>query len=54
MGFARAGCRITGGTIRFDGIDLRTLSERGAAALCGPRVAYVAQSAPRPSTRRTG
>jgi peptide/nickel transport system ATP-binding protein len=27
MGFARDGCRISGGTVDFDGIDLRTASE---------------------------
>ncbi len=27
MGFARPGCRISGGTIVFDGIDLRGASE---------------------------
>ena len=27
MGFARPGCRISGGSIRFDGIDLRGASE---------------------------
>jgi peptide/nickel transport system ATP-binding protein len=34
MGFARDGCRISGGEIDFDGIDLRTASEaeRGACA----------------------
>ncbi|MEE4118732.1 MAG: ABC transporter ATP-binding protein [Paracoccaceae bacterium] len=45
MGFARPGCRITGGEIVFDGIDLMTASERQKAALRGSRIAYVAQSA---------
>jgi len=45
MGFARDGCRITGGTIDFDGIDLRTASEAKRRALRGKRIAYVAQSA---------
>ena len=46
MGFARPGCRITGGSIMFDGIDLRQGERGGAArALRGSRIAYVAQSA---------
>jgi peptide/nickel transport system ATP-binding protein len=45
MGFARDGCRISGGDIRFDGIDLRQTPERGRRALRGRRIAYVAQSA---------
>ena len=45
MGFARDGCRITGGSIMFDGIDLRTAAEPQRRALRGARIAYVAQSA---------
>ncbi|MDD7971380.1 ABC transporter ATP-binding protein [Roseinatronobacter alkalisoli] len=45
MGFARDGCRISGGEINFDGIDLRTASERAKRNLRGQRIAYVAQSA---------
>ena len=45
MGFARDGCRISGGTIDFEGIDLRTASERTRRGLRGKRIAYVAQSA---------
>jgi peptide/nickel transport system ATP-binding protein len=45
MGFARDGCRISGGTIDFDGIDLRTASEAERRGLRGRRIAYVAQSA---------
>jgi peptide/nickel transport system ATP-binding protein len=45
MGFARDGCRITGGTIVFDGIDLRSASEATRRGLRGKRIAYVAQSA---------
>ena len=45
MGFARDGCRITGGTILFDGIDLRQAPEAERRALRGKRIAYVAQSA---------
>ncbi len=45
MGFARPGCRITGGTILFDGIDLRAASEEERRKIRGARIAYVAQSA---------
>jgi len=45
MGFARDGCRISGGTIDFDGIDLRTAPEATRRSLRGKRIAYVAQSA---------
>ena len=45
MGFARPGCRITAGTILFDGIDLRKASEEQKRELWGSRIAYVAQSA---------
>ena len=45
MGYARDGCRITGGTILFDGIDLRAAPETERRRLRGRRIAYVAQSA---------
>lgn len=45
MGFARDGCRISGGEIVFDGIDLRTSSADTLRGLRGKRIAYVAQSA---------
>ena len=45
MGFARPGCRISGGTILFDGIDLVNASAAEKRALWGSRIAYVAQSA---------
>jgi peptide/nickel transport system ATP-binding protein len=45
MGYARAGCRITSGTIMFDGMDLINLPEAEKRALRGSRIAYVAQSA---------
>ncbi len=45
MGFARPGCRISGGTILFDGVDLRAASEEEKRKLRGSRIAYVAQSA---------
>ena len=45
MGFTRPGCRIAGGSLQFDGIDLLALPESGRRALRGTRIAYVAQSA---------
>ncbi|MDJ0776400.1 MAG: ABC transporter ATP-binding protein [Gammaproteobacteria bacterium] len=45
MGFARPGCRLTSGTILFDGSDLMTTSEADKRKLRGSRIAYVAQSA---------
>ncbi len=45
MGFARPGCRITSGSIVFDGMDLRTMSDGKLRRLRGSRIAYVAQSA---------
>ena len=45
MGFARDGCRISGGEITFDGIDLRNASADALRGLRGKRIAYVAQSA---------
>ena len=45
MGFTRDGCRISGGSIEFDGINLRKASEAKRRGLRGKRIAYVAQSA---------
>ncbi|MEQ8584847.1 MAG: ABC transporter ATP-binding protein [Thalassobaculaceae bacterium] len=45
MGFARDGCRISGGSIEFDGMELTTTTEADRRALRGSRIAYVAQSA---------
>lgn len=45
LGFARDGCRISGGEVWFDGVDLTTLSEERRRRLRGKRIAYVAQSA---------
>ncbi|MEM7045103.1 MAG: ATP-binding cassette domain-containing protein, partial [Pseudomonadota bacterium] len=45
MGYARPGCRISGGTVTFDGIDLTKASEDEKRQLRGVRIAYVAQSA---------
>jgi len=45
MGYARPGCRLSGGEILFDGIEMRTASEKQKRAMRGVRIAYVAQSA---------
>ena len=45
MAFARPGCRISGGSIIFDGIDLLAASEEDRRKLRGVRISYVAQSA---------
>ncbi|MER9657434.1 ABC transporter ATP-binding protein [Mesorhizobium sp. M0152] len=45
MGYAKPGCRITQGSVLFEGIDLLALSETGRRRLRGSRIAYVAQSA---------
>ncbi len=45
MGFARPGCRISGGSILFDGLELTSASRAQLRALRGSRIAYVAQSA---------
>lgn len=45
MGYARDGCRITEGSILFDGIELSTASDEAKRKLRGSRIAYVAQSA---------
>ncbi len=45
MGYARGGCRISGGSVEFDGMELTTSSETELRALRGSRIAYVAQSA---------
>ena len=45
MGFTQPGCRITSGSIMFDGIDLVKATDSEKRALWGSRVAYVAQSA---------
>ena len=45
MGYAKPGCRISGGSIRFNGADLMQLPESERRALRGRNIAYVAQSA---------
>jgi len=45
MGYVHPGCRISGGSIIFDGIDLLAASEEERRKLRGVRISYVAQSA---------
>ena len=45
MGYTQPGCKLTGGSIMFDGIDLAKASDREKRDLWGTRIAYVAQSA---------
>ncbi|MBV1725878.1 MAG: ABC transporter ATP-binding protein [Hoeflea sp.] len=45
MGYTQPGCKLTGGSIMFDGIDLAKASDREKRNLWGTRIAYVAQSA---------
>ena len=43
MGCVRPGCRITAGSVRFDGLDLVRMREAEKRKLWGVRIAYVAQ-----------
>lgn len=45
LGYSRDGCRISGGEIWFDGVDLVQTPEAVRRRLRGNRIAYVAQSA---------
>lgn len=45
MGFTKPGCKITSGSVIFDGQELVTASDDEKRALWGTRIAYVAQSA---------
>ncbi|MDP9528701.1 ABC transporter ATP-binding protein [Pseudomonas protegens] len=45
MGYVRDGCRFSGGSVRFDGIDLLHATPQVLRRLRGLRIAYVAQSA---------
>ena len=45
MNFVRPGCRIRGGSIRFDDRELTEESDVALRKLRGVRIAYVAQSA---------
>ncbi|ENN88444.1 putative ABC transporter, ATP-binding protein [Rhizobium freirei PRF 81] len=45
MGYAREGCRISGGTIHVDGREMAALSEAERSKVRGTTVAYIPQSA---------
>ncbi len=45
MGFTRDGCRISAGSVAFDGVDLVSAPAAVKRSLLGRRIAYVAQSA---------
>ena len=45
MGFTRDGCRISSGSVDFDGLELTTTPKADLRMLRGARIAYVAQSA---------
>ncbi|WP_457390993.1 ABC transporter ATP-binding protein [Roseateles sp. P5_E1] len=45
MGYARQGCRIAGGQVRIDDIDVLKLDPRQLRGLRGRKVTYIAQSA---------
>lgn len=45
MGYTQPGCKLVGGSVIFDGMDLSLMKEREKRMLWGTRIAYVAQSA---------
>jgi peptide/nickel transport system ATP-binding protein len=45
MGYTKPGCRISAGSVNFDGVDLVTAKPDALRKIWGSRVAYVAQSA---------
>ncbi len=45
MGYCRPGCRIVGGTIDFDGMQIHELTSDQIREVRGVRISYVAQSA---------
>lgn len=45
MAFAKPGCRISAGSIKFDGVELTELDEEERRKIRGVRISYVAQSA---------
>lgn len=45
LGYARAGCAISGGSVRIGDVEVLSLDEKGRRALRARTVAYVAQSA---------
>jgi len=45
LGYARSGCRISGGEIDLDGVDVLSLNRKSLRRLRGRRISYLAQSA---------
>ena len=45
MGYTQPGCKLVGGSIIFDGIDLVNISEQEKRNIWSTKIAYVAQSA---------
>ena len=45
MGHTRPGCRVTGGTVTLDGVEMGALPERRRAQMRGSLVSYIPQSA---------
>lgn len=45
LAYIRSGCRLAGGSVTFDGIDLFQASEKLRRTVRGSRITYVAQSA---------
>jgi peptide/nickel transport system ATP-binding protein len=45
LGYGRGGCRVAGGRINIEAVDIRRLSPAGIQSIRGNRVTYVAQSA---------
>ena len=45
MGYTQPGCRVIGGSIHFDGVDLAQLPDKQKRDYWGNRMTYVAQSA---------
>ncbi len=45
MGYTKPGCRISAGTVMFDGVDLVTAPQDDLRKMWGSKISYVAQSA---------
>ena len=45
MGYTKPGCRISAGSVSFDGVDLVSATDAEKRKLWGSRISYVAQSA---------
>ena len=54
MGYTRPGCRIVGGSIDFDGIQILEQTPEQIREVRGVRISYVAQSAAASFNLRTG